>query len=640
MDYMSEEESEVSESGIEEYEDKIYEQFKNGKLKVKLSDAVFRCPFCQGKKKQNYGYKDLFQHASGVGGKGSQSKSIKTKAEHLALARYMESHLAPVAPHSHSEADSAPPEERDRDELFVYPWVGVVVNLPTQWKDGRFVGESGSKLRDQLAKKGFNPLRVHPLWNFRGHSGTAIVEFNKDWPGFHNAMSFEKSYEADHHGKKDWHAIAKNREDPGPDLYGWIARDDDYEANTIIGENLRKSGDLKTVADLVAEEERKTSKLVTNLANVIEVKNQHLKEIECKFNETNISLKNLMDQNDKLHHSYNEEIKKMQQNARDHFRKIFNEHEKLKSKLDTQRHELEMRGKELEKREAHNENERRKLIEEKSKNAMRNSSLEMASLEQKKADEKVLKLAEDQKRVKEDLHKRILALEKQLDAKQALELEIARLKGNLNVMKHMGGEDDAEEVKEKVEAMVKSLEEKEDELEDLEALNQTLIVKERKSNDELQDARKELINGLKDLSSRALIGVKKMGELDPKPFRESCKRKFRSEEADLKSVELCSLWEDHLREPGWHPFKMIKGENGLKEIVDPEDGRLKGLKQEMGEEVVNAVSTALLEMNEYNASGRYIIPELWNFKENRKATLKEGVAFILSKWKAAKRTKK
>jgi len=38
------------------------------------------------------------------------------------------------------------------------------------------------------------------------------------------------------------------------------------------------------------------------------------------------------------------------------------------------------------------------------------------------------------------------------------------------------------------------LREKEGELNDLEALNQTLIVRERKSNDELQDARKELIN--------------------------------------------------------------------------------------------------------------------------------------------------
>ena len=95
-------------------------------------------------------------------------------------------------------------------------------------------------------------------------------------------------------------------------------------------------------------------------------------------------------------------------------------------------------------------------------------------------------------RQKEELHDKIIKLEKKLDAKQALELEIESLRGSLNVMKHMG--DDDLEVLEKVEAIHKDLREKEGEFDDLEALNQTLIVKERKSNDELQDARKELIN--------------------------------------------------------------------------------------------------------------------------------------------------
>ena len=96
-------------------------------------------------------------------------------------------------------------------------------------------------------------------------------------------------------------------------------------------------------------------------------------------------------------------------------------------------------------------------------------------------------------RQKEELHNRIIKLEKQLDQKQALELEIEQLRGSLNVIRHMGDEDDIEVLK-KMEASLKELREKEGELEDLEALNQTLIVRERKSNDELQEARKELIN--------------------------------------------------------------------------------------------------------------------------------------------------
>jgi len=51
------------------------------------------------------------------------------------------------------------------------------------------------------------------------------------------------------------------------------------------------------------------------------------------------------------------------------------------------------------------------------------------------------------------------------------------------------------------------------------------------------------------------------------------------------------------------------------------------------------VTTALVEMNTYNPSGRYIIPELWNFQQGRKATLREGVSFILEKWKRMRKRK-
>ncbi|OVA16517.1 putative domain XH [Macleaya cordata] len=631
MDPSSDEDSGISESEIEEYGDKSYEELKNGKHKVKISDETFRCPFCQGKKKRDYLYKDIMQHATGVA--SSNSKSFKHKANHWALAKLLEKDLSPVGVPLQSAVETEPPVERNRDEQFVFPWMGVVVNLPTEWKDGRYVGESGSRLRDQLARQGFNPVKVHPLWNYRGHSGTAVVVFNKDWPGFHNAMSFEKAFEADHHGKRDWYA----KKHHGSSLYGWVARDDDFNSGGIIGEHLRKNGDLKTTADIVAEEERKTTKLVTKLANDIEVKSMKMKEIECKYNETNLSLKNLMDQNDKLHQTYNEEIRKMQQNAKDHFQRICNEHDKLKSELESQRKELELRGKELEKREAQNESERNKLSEEKRKNAMKNSSLQMATVEQKKADENVLRLAEDQKREKETLHKRIIQLEKQLDAKQALELEIERLKGNLNVLKHMGGGDEDVAFKKKIDEMCKNLEEKEGELEDLEDLNQTLIVKERKSNDELQEARKELINGLRELSGRALIGVKRMGELDAKPFQDTCKRKYGGEEGDVKALEICTAWEEHLRNPDWHPFKIIKVGNNHQEIINEDDEKLKALRNELSEDVYKAVTTALMEMNEYNPSGRYIVPELWNYREGRKATLKEGVSYILKQWKTHKR---
>ena len=87
---------------------------------------------------------------------------------------------------------------------------------------------------------------------------------------------------------------------------------------------------------------------------------------------------------------------------------------------------------------------------------------------------------------------KILRLQQQLDAKQKLELEIQTLESNMKVMKHMPGEQDSES--KKMDELTEELKEKVAESEEMEALNKALVIKERKSNDELQHARKELID--------------------------------------------------------------------------------------------------------------------------------------------------
>ncbi|KAK4777109.1 hypothetical protein SAY86_005797 [Trapa natans] len=195
-------------------------------------------------------------------------------------------------------------------------------------------------------------------------------------------------------------------------------------------------------------------------------------------------LKDAVAQKDHLLYKHNEELKKMQSSMHDHFKRILNDHEKQKLQIESHKKELELRGEELKKREARNEIERKKLLEDISKNAENYKALQLATQEQNRAAENVLKLAQDQKRQKEDLHKKIIQLEKELDEKQALELEIEQLKGSLKVLEHMDGEDEKEIIT-KMDG--------EEELADLDALKQELTVKEHRINDELQDARKELI---------------------------------------------------------------------------------------------------------------------------------------------------
>lgn len=51
-----------------------------------------------------------------------------------------------------------------------------------------------------------------------------------------------------------------------------------------------------------------------------------------------------------------------------------------------------------------------------------------------------------------------------------------------------------------------------------------------------------------------------MGDLDAAAFQEAAKRKHLGLEAEVKAVELCSQWENELKDPNWHPFKIVQVE--------------------------------------------------------------------------------
>ncbi|CAO2170732.1 unnamed protein product [Urochloa humidicola] len=628
MEHSSDEDTEISDSEIDDYEGKIYARLMSGDLKVKKNGESYTCPFCSSKKKNNYSKSSLVQHASGVG--AAPNRQAKEKATHRALVKHLKNELA-KSPESQPQVIPVEPQPlQNRDEKFVWPWMGVLVNVPTEWKDGRQVGESGNRLKEQLSH--FFPLKVIPLWTFRGHTGNAIVEFGKDWNGFRNARTFESHFAAAGYGKRDW--IGKKNK--GSELYGWLARAEDYNSPGLIGDHLRKNGDLKSVNDLGKEGARKTDKLVANLANQIEVKNRYAQELESKYSETTASLEKKMGQREQLLQSYNEEIRKMQQLARRHSQRIIDENQKLRSELETKMNELDVRSKQLDELAAKSGYDRRNLEQEKQKNAVKSSHLKLATLEQQKADENVLKLVEEQKREKHAALKKILMLEQQLDAKQKLELEIQQLKGKLKVMEHMPGDEDSTS-KNKINELSEALQEKIDELDGMESLNQTLVIKESKINIELQEARNELENGLLDISGgQAHIGIKRMGELDLKAFSKACQKKCSEEDAEVTAAFLCSKWESEIKNPDWHPFRTIIADGKEMEIIE-DDAKLRGLREEHGEEIYRLVTKALCGINEYKSKGSYPVGELWNFKEDRKVTLKEAVQFVLKQWRMNRR---
>uniref|UniRef100_A0A453RXW0 Factor of DNA methylation 1-5/IDN2 domain-containing protein n=1 Tax=Aegilops tauschii subsp. strangulata TaxID=200361 RepID=A0A453RXW0_AEGTS len=624
MECSSDESSELSDTDIDDYAEKAYTDLKSGKLVARFGADRFRCPFCPGKKKQDYRYNELLQHAIGV---GASNRAAKVKANHQALASHLKTDHADAAgslPPRQAVALINPPKPVQDQELFVWPWMGILANVPVEQTQ-----RGGAIVMQQLA--GYKPIRFNAVHSPDGeYTGFAIVRFNKDWIGFKDALGFHNTYKSHHLGKTDWEASKSDKY-----MFAWLAKEEDYKADDPVGKFLSENGDLKTVAELQQEMSRKTDTLITSLTSQISAKSKYLMELECKCNQMDLALQRAMEDNDSLDQRYNEEMRKMQSTAREHSLKIFHETDQLRKQLDEKENDIKRRSKQLSEIVAQTDMERRKLENERKKNDGQNDSLNMARIEQEKANEGVRSLVEKHKKEKEAALNKILLLEKQLDEKHQLELDIQQLRGKLEVVKHMEGE--GVDVKKRTEELNKDLQDRIDAMEDLEELNQALIIKERMTNDELQDAKKELISGLVDLlGPRSNIGIRRMGQVDEKPFIEACKPKYGAE-ADTKALEFCSMWQDNLRDANWHPFKIVTRGEKSEQIIDKGDEKLVGLKEELGEEVYKAVTTALVEMNEYNASGSYVVSELWNNKESRKASMGEVVEHILKQWKAKRK---
>ncbi|KAH6766150.1 hypothetical protein C2S52_017133 [Perilla frutescens var. hirtella] len=268
MAYSSEDETDISDSELEDYVDRCYEQLKDASHKVKFSDTLYRCPYCPGKKKLVYEFKDLLQHAIDVG-KGSQNKSVNHKGKHLGLVKYMKNDLNQEDLASEFAGLTVEPSPGNSvNVLFVWPCMGILANVD---------GESISKLKNDLVMRGFDPVRVRLLSDGR----YAVVEFKRDWSGFCNAVMFEKEFEVDRHGKKDYFAVSRS-----DGIYGWVARDADYHTEGVLGEYLKKNGDVKTVSDVETEEKRKTGTLIAHLCNTIQELRARLDKLEGNYTES------------------------------------------------------------------------------------------------------------------------------------------------------------------------------------------------------------------------------------------------------------------------------------------------------------------------------------------------------------------
>jgi hypothetical protein len=161
-------------------------------------------------------------------------------------------------------------------------------------------------------------------------------------------------------------------------------------------------------------------------------------------------------------------------------------------------------------------------------------------------------------------------------------------------------------------------------------------------DDDLEAVREELIKGFLDIDNGGRkLGIKEMGQLNEKVFQIACLAKLPPEEVGEASYELYSSWQKQLSDLSWNPFKTITVDGNGKEIVNVDDEKLQELKRDYGEGAHKAVMNALMEMKEYNVlADRSIAYELWNYKDGRKATLRECVEYVCNQVKQLTVTKR
>ncbi|XP_024392387.1 protein INVOLVED IN DE NOVO 2 isoform X2 [Physcomitrium patens] len=622
---------------------------KNGSLKCLNSDGTFRCPYSPGRKKQNYVYSELHQHAVGVG-KGERGPVAA--GNHRALQKYLEQDMAARA---HPQAERVihlqqeVPSRVDNDDKRVRPWMGILQNIDNRTRrpaDQFRIGPGAADIKEHL--RAFNPESVKVLYDYKGHLGMAVVGFRNTMDGFKDAEAFENSFCLKRRGRKDFemnypHAL-------GEHLYGWMATEKDVDgwnkgSHKLLVEHLRANGDLKCLPEIVKELELTAQQQVQNLKKVVINKDDVLQVTHRE----NWSLTNKVDlvtaqreqaesEKLKLIENHKKELEGLQRAAS----LAAEEHERnmgaYRTQIENRMKELESKCSELGMLQIENEAEKARNFAERQETQKLLAWYKVQAKIQEEQQLKQIELIKKHKDESDKLENELQEQRKKLQAKHWRELENHRVTEQLEAEKAKKAEiieANIEETEKEKEEYVKKIAELEEKLKDCEEdmdynndLVNQLTISHRQANSEVEDA-KTLIIKLKVLEKYGTsdIGVKRLGQLNTEGWWEACGHKFPSK---MRFCKWQSRVETLMADNTFNPIRVESdGKGGHKYSVNEDDKELTNIREKYGPLVANAVAAAMLELTTWNPSGRYIVSMPWDFKANQKATMSQLFDFFL-----------
>ncbi|KAL2523226.1 XS domain-containing protein [Forsythia ovata] len=155
---------------------------------------------------------------------------------------------------------------------IVKPWTVIVANLPVRIENNIRVDNCSINLERRWKRQGYLINTFQPLYDYRGHYGFALLQFARDLDGLKSAFQFDISFIQKRRGKAEWDEASEHTND----LFAWMASEEDYNKNDIVGYNLTNSKDLTSAPNIQMQEARHYRMVLYNLRESLHSIAQHI----------------------------------------------------------------------------------------------------------------------------------------------------------------------------------------------------------------------------------------------------------------------------------------------------------------------------------------------------------------------------